>query len=116
MPNKRFKMFEIRQVLVQMRQGASDRVVAQSGLVGRRKAAWIRKVAGDWGWLNTALPLPEGHGDHSRGSAKDWGGGAITSLDSLENLEGCMKTAAACGPGGATPTLPLKVVEHSGEK
>jgi len=59
MANRRFQVHEIRQVLVQMRQGASDRVVAQSGLVGRRKAAWIRKVADEKGWLNPASVLPD---------------------------------------------------------
>ena len=45
MSNRRFKMFEVRQILVRMRQGDSDRVLSRSGLVGRRKAADIRRIA-----------------------------------------------------------------------
>ena len=59
MANRRFQVYEIRQVLVQMRGGASDRVVAQSGLVGRKKSSWIRQVAGEKGWLNPANVLPD---------------------------------------------------------
>ena len=59
MANRRFQVYEIRQVLVQMRGGASDRVVAQSGLVGRKKSAWIRQIAGEKGWLNPANVLPD---------------------------------------------------------
>ena len=59
MANRRFQVYEIRQVLVQMHGGASDRVVAQSGLVGRKKAAWIRQIADEKGWLNPANVLPD---------------------------------------------------------
>ena len=36
MSNKRFEMHEIGQVLVQMRLGATDRAIAQSGLMERK--------------------------------------------------------------------------------
>ena len=52
-------MFEYRQVLVRMRQGDSDRDIARSGLMGRKKAAGLRDVAAAQGWLDKDSPLPE---------------------------------------------------------
>jgi hypothetical protein len=37
MANRRFELFEYRQVLVRMRQGDSDRDIARAGLMGRKK-------------------------------------------------------------------------------
>jgi len=34
----RFEMFQFRQILVRLRQGDTDREIARSGLMGRRKA------------------------------------------------------------------------------
>jgi hypothetical protein len=55
MSNRRFAMYEYRQILVRMRLGDSDRRLAQAGLIGRRKAAsWrVAKV----GWMRPA-PCP----------------------------------------------------------
>ena len=36
-------MFEYRQVLVRLRQGDTDRQIARSGLMGRRKAGEVRE-------------------------------------------------------------------------
>ncbi len=52
-------MFEVRQVLVRMRQGDSDRVLARAGIVGRRKAADIRRTAQANGWLDADTPIPD---------------------------------------------------------
>lgn len=52
-------MFEYRQVLVRLRQGDTDREIARSGLMGRRKAGEVREVALSHGWLEPALPLPD---------------------------------------------------------
>lgn len=52
-------MFELRQVLVRMRQGDSDRDLARAGLIGRRKAGEIRELARAQGWLDADQPLPE---------------------------------------------------------
>jgi hypothetical protein len=38
MVNKRFEMYQYRQILVRMRMGESNRAIAQSGLMGRKKA------------------------------------------------------------------------------
>lgn len=52
-------MFHYRQVLVRMRQGDSDRQIARSKTMGRRKIAQVREVAAERGWLTPAAPLPD---------------------------------------------------------
>ena len=59
MSNRRFEMYQYRQALVQMRQGDSDRVIALSGLMGRKKLASIRKQAISHDWLSPSQPLPD---------------------------------------------------------
>jgi hypothetical protein len=59
MSKRRFEMFHYQQVLVRMRQGDSDRDIARSKTMGRRKAAQIREVAEARGWLATEAPLPD---------------------------------------------------------
>ena len=38
MANRRFEMYQYRQVLTRMRLGDSDRAIARTGLMGREKA------------------------------------------------------------------------------
>jgi transposase len=52
-------MFQYRQVLVRMRQGDSDRDIARARLMGRNKAARLRVLASEQGWLSPERPLPE---------------------------------------------------------
>jgi len=52
-------MYEYRQVLVRMRQGDSDRQIAATQLMGRSKAAKLRRLASQHGWLETERPLPD---------------------------------------------------------
>ena len=52
-------MFEIRHILVRMRQGDSDRALAKAGLIGRPKAKALRLVAKARDWLDPASPLPD---------------------------------------------------------
>lgn len=59
MANRRFELFEYRQVLVRMRQGNSDRDIARAGLMGRKKLTTVRRAADELGWLDPAQPLPE---------------------------------------------------------
>ena len=42
-------MHEIRQVLVRMRMGESNRAIAKTGLIGRHKAAALRDLAQEHG-------------------------------------------------------------------
>ena len=61
MANRRFEMYQYRQVLTRMRLGNSDRAIARSALMGRQKAGAslraythgqaLREVAGREGWL-----------------------------------------------------------------
>jgi transposase len=59
MSKRRFEMFHYRQVLVRMRQGDSDRDIARSKTMGRKKLAQIRCVAAARGWLAPEAPLPD---------------------------------------------------------
>ena len=59
MTNRRFEMHEYRNVLVRMRLGDSDREIAKAKLMGRRKAAELRRVAAVQGWLDPSRALPE---------------------------------------------------------
>jgi len=59
MSNRRFEMYQYRQVIVQLRQGQSLRAIAKAGLMGRNKAAKVREVAMAQGWLNLESPVPE---------------------------------------------------------
>ncbi len=59
MANRRFEMFELRQIVVRMRLGDTDRQVAKAGLCGRKKAGVIREAALARGWLDPGVPLPD---------------------------------------------------------
>ena len=59
MANRRFEMHEYRNILVRMRLGESDRDIACARLMGRRKAAAIRRLAVRSGWLDLNQPLPD---------------------------------------------------------
>ena len=59
MANRRFEMYQYRQILARMRSGDSDRDIAGAGLVGRRKAAEIRREGASRGWLDATHPLPD---------------------------------------------------------
>ena len=52
-------MYELRQALVRMRLGDSDRALAKAGLIGRPKAKALRQLAETEGWLEPEQPLPE---------------------------------------------------------
>lgn len=52
-------MYEYRQVLLRMRQGASDREIDRAKLMGRKKAGLVRRTAQEKGWLDPSVPLPD---------------------------------------------------------
>ena len=52
-------MFEYRHVLTRMRLGDTNRAIARAGLMGRRKAAQLRRTAEAAGWLDVATTLPD---------------------------------------------------------
>ena len=59
MSNRRFEMYEIRQVIQRLRLGESDRDVARAQRVGRKTVARVRRQALERGWLDPKVPLPE---------------------------------------------------------
>ena len=59
MTNRRFEMYEYRQVIVRMRLGESDRAIAQTGLMGRKKVKSVREMASSRGWLDPGNELPD---------------------------------------------------------
>ena len=59
MGNRRFEMYEYRQIISRMRTGESDRAVAKVGLMGRNKTANLRVVVIKHEWLDPAHPLPD---------------------------------------------------------
>lgn len=59
MANRRFEMYEIRQIIFQLRLGHSDRDIARGQAVGRKTVAAIRQIAHANGWLDKAVALPE---------------------------------------------------------
>jgi len=58
MANRRFEMFQYRQVIHRLRMGESDRAIAKARLIGRLKCAQVRAVAEKNGWLGE-VPLPD---------------------------------------------------------
>lgn len=52
-------MYQYRQILVRMRQGDSDRDIARSKTMGRKKIAQVRETASEHGWLNADVTLPD---------------------------------------------------------
>jgi len=89
MANRRFEMFEIRHILVRMRQGDSDRALAKAGLIGRPKAKALRLVAKDRDWLDPAAPLAGRCGAGATGGINPW-----TCSGSAGRLTGCPVPAA----------------------
>jgi len=59
MANRRFEMYQYRQILVRMRMGESNRAIANSGLMGRKKAQALREKAILHGWLEPDVVLPD---------------------------------------------------------
>lgn len=56
--NRRFEVYQFRQVLLHMRQGETDRSIGRARLLGRKKAGALRSIAEAEGWLNPDIPLP----------------------------------------------------------
>lgn len=58
MANRRFEMYQYRQVIHRMRMGQTDRAIAKTKLMGRLKCSQIRAIAEPNGWLGD-IPLPD---------------------------------------------------------
>ena len=59
MGNRRFEMYEYRQIISRMRLGESDRAIDNAGLMGRKKAAKLRALAIKHNWLDPSITLPD---------------------------------------------------------
>jgi hypothetical protein len=56
---RKFEMYQYRHILVRMRQGDSDRDIARSKTMGRKKIAQVREIAHERGWLTPEVVLPD---------------------------------------------------------
>jgi len=52
-------MHELRNVIVRMRLGETDRQIARARLMGQHKAGSLRRLAAAQGWLSMETPLPD---------------------------------------------------------
>ena len=52
-------MYQYRHILSRMRSGDSDRDLARAGIIGRRKAGELRRLAESHNWLDSGRPLPD---------------------------------------------------------
>lgn len=59
MTKRKIEMFQYRQTLVRLRLGDSDREIARSRTMGRKKIAQIREIANARGWLAPDAALPD---------------------------------------------------------
>lgn len=59
MSNKRFEMYEYRQIIYRLQQGQKARAISRDGLASRSKVAEIREVAEKQGWLLPEAILPD---------------------------------------------------------
>jgi transposase len=83
MSRRKIEMHHYRQALMRMRQGDSDREIAQSRLMGRRTAASLRALATEQGWLAAETVLPD---DGAIASAFATPKRASTTVSGLEPL------------------------------
>jgi hypothetical protein len=91
MARRRFEMHHYRQALLRMRQGDSDRDIAEARIMGRRKAGQWRALAQAHGWLDTQAPLPD---DEAVAGALQPPKRASTTVSSLQEHH------AKVAPGG----------------
>jgi len=59
MANRKFEMYEIRQIIQRLRLGESNRAVARSQRVGRDTVAQLRDLAASQNWLDATGPMPD---------------------------------------------------------
>ncbi len=59
MSNRRFEMYDYRQIIHRIRMGQTDREISRTRAVGRVKCAQIRAIALEKGWLAEDNPLPD---------------------------------------------------------
>ena len=98
-------MFQYRNVLVRMREGDSDRDIARSRLMGRRKANELRAAALERGWLAPGRELPD---DTAIAAALGQGRRAASTISTLEPLRCVVERWAGQGVAGVAIHAALK--------
>ena len=58
MSNRRFEMYQYRQIIFRLRQGESIRGISHAKLADRKKVRQVHKIALQQGWLNLERDLP----------------------------------------------------------
>lgn len=58
MSNRRFEMYQYRQIIFRLRQGESIRAISHAKLADRKKIRKVRKIAIQQDWLNLERDLP----------------------------------------------------------
>ena len=101
MSNRRFEMYQLRNILVRMRQGESNRALARSGLIGRDKSRSIRKLAKQQGWLDDSTALPDNETLARIVSSDDVSGGPPSASQSCvlpykEQVESWLSDGVQC--------------------
>jgi transposase len=59
MSNRRFEMYQYRQIIIRLRLGDSDRSIARTRIADRKTIRRIRLIAQAQGWLNKETELPD---------------------------------------------------------
>ncbi len=105
MARRRFEMHQYRQALLRMRQGDSDRDIAASRVMGRPKAAQLRRLALAHGWLDLAQPLPQ---DETIANALGSPRKARTTISTLESHRALVREWMLQGVSGTAIHAALK--------
>ena len=104
-------MYQYRHILFRMRSGDSDRDLTRDGLVGRRKAGELRRLATSRGWLDSGRALP----DEAELAATLAAGPKHTTPSLVEPFRDKVEAWAAegidgsTGPWSATVVLPAVI-------
>jgi hypothetical protein len=105
MVRRRFEMHQYRQALLRMRQGDSDRQIAAARVMGRPKAAQLRELARQHGWLAPEQALPEDEAIAAALGEQRRPASTISSLEAHRTRIGSCGTRAA-PPGWAATAAP----------
>ena len=98
-------MFQYRLVLSRLRRGDTDREIARSKSMGRRKLAALRTLAEQHGWLDPDAPLPD---DAAIAAALGQPKRAATTVSGLQVLRPLLADWLEQGVAGTTIHAALK--------
>ena len=89
MANRRFEMYEVRQIIQRLRLGESDRGIARAQRVGRATVAHKRLTADEQNWLDGLSLMPDDAliATHYKASSKGANTGAIKNPQNQSTVE-----------------------------